>query len=72
MRLPEGMQRAIKVAKDLIYKEWKWQNNERVILNRADGPSGLNGKYREGLVFKSLTRDFSFKVISNNYLLKEA
>lgn len=37
----------------------------------ADGPSGLNGKYREGFVYKSLTRDFSFKVISNSYLLKE-
>lgn len=37
----------------------------------ADGPSGLNGKYREGFVYKSMTRDFSFKVISNAYLLKE-
>lgn len=37
----------------------------------ADGPSGLNGKYREGWVYKSMTRDFSFKVISNSYLLKE-
>ena len=37
----------------------------------ADGPSGLNGKYREGFVYKSTTRDFSFKVISNSYLLKE-
>lgn len=27
-------------------------------------------RYREGLVFKSLTRDFSFKAISNSYLLK--
>lgn len=37
----------------------------------ADGPSGLNGKYREGFVYKSMERDFSFKVISNAYLLKE-
>lgn len=37
----------------------------------ADGPSGLGGKYREGFVYKSMTRDFSFKVISNRYLLKE-
>lgn len=37
----------------------------------ADGPSGLNGKYREGFVYKSMDRDFSFKVISNAYLLKE-
>lgn len=41
-------------------------------LVRADGPSGLKGKFREGFVYKSTTRDFSFKVISNAYLLKEA
>lgn len=41
-------------------------------IEDADGPSGLNGKYREGFVYKSMTRDFSFKVISNRYLLKEA
>lgn len=42
------------------------------VIAMADGPSGLNGKYREGLVFKSLRRNFTFKVISNKYLLKEA
>jgi RNA ligase (TIGR02306 family) len=42
------------------------------VLAMAEGKSGLNGKYREGLVFKSLSRDFTFKVISNAYLLKEA
>lgn len=41
------------------------------VLTRADGPSGLKGKFREGYVYKSTTRDFSFKVISNKYLLKE-
>ncbi|UPW35904.1 putative RNA ligase [Pseudomonas phage EM] len=41
------------------------------VIKMASGESALNGKYREGLVFKSLTRDFSFKVISNEYLLKE-
>lgn len=40
-------------------------------LADADGPSGLNGKYREGFVYKSMSRDFSFKAISNTYLLKE-
>ncbi len=34
-------------------------------------PSGLNGKYAEGYCYKSMTRDFSFKVISTNYLLAE-
>lgn len=42
------------------------------VIEDADGPSGLKGKYREGFVYKSMTRDFSFKVISNKYLLKEA
>lgn len=41
------------------------------ILELADGDSGLNGKFREGLVFKSLTRNFSFKVVSNRYLIKQ-
>ena len=40
------------------------------ILTMADGECGLKGTFREGLVFKSLTRDFSFKAISNRYLLK--
>lgn len=41
------------------------------VLVRADGPSGLKGKFREGFVYKSTKRDFSFKAISNAYLLKE-
>lgn len=41
-------------------------------IDDANGPSGLKGKYREGFVYKSMTRDFSFKVISNNYLIKES
>ncbi|UOL47872.1 RNA ligase [Pseudomonas phage vB_Paer_PsCh] len=41
------------------------------VIKMASGESALNGKYREGLVFKSMSRDFSFKAISNEYLLKE-
>lgn len=41
------------------------------ILEMADGESGLNGKFREGLVFKSKEdSSVSFKAISNRYLLK--
>jgi len=40
------------------------------LLEMADGHS-LNNKTREGLVFKSLDSDFTFKVISNRFLLKE-
>lgn len=49
----------------------KLHENCKDCIADADGPSGLNGKYREGYVYKSMARDFSFKVISNSYLLKE-
>ncbi len=39
------------------------------LLRLADGPS-LNHKVREGIVWKSLERQFSFKTISNEFLLK--
>lgn len=37
----------------------------------ATGPSAFNGKYREGIVFKSEEGDFSFKAVSNRYLMDE-
>ncbi|EPS39928.1 hypothetical protein H072_6241 [Dactylellina haptotyla CBS 200.50] len=39
------------------------------ILARAEG-KGLNGRKREGIVLKQVDGDFSFKAISNSYLLK--
>lgn len=39
------------------------------LLAYAEGPS-LNHKYREGLVFKRLDGQFSFKVISQSWLLR--
>lgn len=42
------------------------------VLARAKGKGALNPEVkREGIVFKSTTRDFSFKVISNEYLLQK-
>jgi hypothetical protein len=41
----------------------------KAILKHADGPSGLQGKFREGFVYKALDIQFSFKAISNAYLL---
>lgn len=38
------------------------------LISYADGPS-INSPIREGVVFKSLKSNFSFKVISNEYLL---
>ncbi|MBB3004394.1 RNA ligase (TIGR02306 family) [Paraburkholderia tropica] len=39
------------------------------ILDRAEG-QGINGAKREGIVFKHVDSGFSFKAISNSYLLK--
>lgn len=39
------------------------------ILDRAEG-KGINGAKREGIVFKHVESGFSFKAISNSYLLK--
>lgn len=44
--------------------------NLQELLAFADRPS-INHEIAEGVVFKSLDSDFSFKVISNRYLLKE-
>lgn len=41
------------------------------ILFAAEGPGMNNGVKREGIVFKSNESDFSFKAISNSYLLKK-
>lgn len=40
------------------------------LVELADGKSALNGKMREGLVFKCNNLPFSFKAVSNRYLLK--
>ena len=40
------------------------------LIEKADGPGMNPGVKREGFVYKSNTRDFSFKTISNSYLLK--
>ncbi|KAH8880152.1 RNA ligase, DRB0094 family [Thozetella sp. PMI_491] len=44
-------------------------SNLEDLLERADG-TGINGKRREGIVLKEEGGGFSFKVISNSYLLK--
>lgn len=41
------------------------------ILEYAEGPGMNKGVKREGVVFKSNESDFSFKAISNSYLLKK-
>lgn len=44
-------------------------NSIKKFLEHAEGLSELNGSEREGIVFKSVERQFSFKVISNKWLL---
>jgi RNA ligase (TIGR02306 family) len=46
--------------------------NMKEMLIFAEGPSAFNGPCREGLVLKSLARDFQFKVVSNTYLENHA
>lgn len=41
------------------------------VLLRAEGPGMNPGVKREGLVYKSNSTEFSFKAISNSYLLKK-
>lgn len=41
------------------------------LLQFAEGPSLNENKTREGLVFRGIEYDFSFKVISNKFLLEE-
>lgn len=48
--------------------DFKLPENPRDCLLIADGDSAYNGKFREGLVFKSNIRDFSFKAVSNRFL----
>jgi ATP-dependent RNA circularization protein (DNA/RNA ligase family) len=44
-------------------------SNTDQLVSRADG-KGINGRKREGIVFKHVDGTFSFKAISNAYLLK--
>jgi len=53
---------------DMIH-EGKPVNNIDSLISMADGDS-LNAKTREGLVWKRIDGRFSFKVISNQFLLK--
>lgn len=55
----------------ILQLNFKLPESFRDVLAMADGPSSYGGKYREGLVFKSMTGNFAFKCISNAYLTKD-
>lgn len=40
------------------------------LLHRTEEGINLNGKKREGMVLRHIDGQFSFKAISNSYLLK--
>ena len=44
--------------------------NVDAILNYAEGNSQIDGKPREGIVFRSIDGSKSFKAVSNTFLLK--
>lgn len=51
------------------YRKFDFNNIDEA-LEYAEGPS-IKNKVREGVVFKSTDGDFSFKIISNTFLLKK-
>lgn len=64
-----GLQFVNEVPQLLPRYRFKPDTTIQDVLAMAEGKSMLNGSEREGLVFKSLTREFSFKAISNKWLL---
>lgn len=55
---------------EIIHSNWKLTSPDiKDLLLMAEGLNAA-GNQREGLVFKSTSRDFSFKAISNEHLLK--
>jgi RNA ligase (TIGR02306 family) len=56
----------------ILTTSMKLPNTIDEILQYSNGKSELNSNFdREGVVFRTLDRKLSFKVISNNFLLKE-
>jgi len=55
----------------IVDKAFSMIDNVDKLLDVAEGDGMNKGVKREGLVFKHNSSDFSFKAISNSYLLKE-
>lgn len=56
---------------NILLMNSKGDNVVQKVLDFSEGKGDNDGVMREGLVFKSMKRDFSFKAISNSYLLKQ-
>lgn len=70
MKILEDMNLTDKHTRILGY--YKMPSDIKVALEMASGPSIHNPKEREGIVFKGVDTPISFKVISNEYLLKHS
>ena len=73
--LPDERQEFCKILNiphvPVVDKAFSMIDNVDMLLDMAEG-NGMNvGVKREGLVFKHNNSEFSFKSISNSYLLKE-
>lgn len=73
--LPDERQEFCKILNiphiPIIDKSFAMIDNVDKLLDMAEGDGMNKGVKREGLVFKHNSSDFSFKAISNSYLLKE-
>lgn len=71
-QLTESLVEEAEIKHTPVYKEMIDISNFEIsdFLEFAEGQSVLAKTAREGVVFKCLTRNFSFKVISNKWLLK--
>lgn len=56
---------------DIIHSEFNLPSEDRNDIIKLSEYKLPNGNENEGLVYKSHSRNFSFKAISNNFLLKE-
>lgn len=56
---------------DIIHNNYMLPSSDRNDIIKLSEYKLPNGNENEGLVYKSYYRNFSFKVISNNFLLKE-
>lgn len=54
---------------DVLEENYELDTDVAGLLAMAEGPSSFN-PIREGIVFKSLDSDFTFKAVSNKFLLK--
>ncbi len=63
----------VSIVKECTLRGFTGDNKDFLgtMLKLAEGVSDNKEVMREGLVFKAMNRDFSFKTISNSYLLKK-